>query len=156
MFVGIIHVMETVRTINHGNGHIDIERLKVTTEGESVWAIIKCTYESERKMDRCETGKELLKSWRVNYDDVVKSGGDWMSAFCDPRYYNHELTCPICQAYDNWKYHQPMDADEAQARGVLPADEAHIRQIDECTCGSNPDAPACSYCRDNPIGEMPY
>ena len=41
MYLHIIHSMQITRTIDHGDGHTDIEALFVGEDGE-FWAVIEC------------------------------------------------------------------------------------------------------------------
>lgn len=61
--------METLRIIEHGNGHTDIEALIF---GE--WVVVKCTYSNQG-----ETTMNTLTITPTYYDQVYKS---WMREFC--------------------------------------------------------------------------
>ncbi len=50
--------MATQRTINHGNNHIDTERLFTDADGNQVWAVIQCNQESDMYNGYVESEKD--------------------------------------------------------------------------------------------------
>jgi hypothetical protein len=68
MFGYIIEVMETTRTINHGNGHTDTETYLQDADGVWVWAVTKCNEETmklNKSMSQLEYAKQYAPASRI-------------------------------------------------------------------------------------------